>query len=214
MPFDLQTWKTYAVCSKLIKTLIYIKKQEHCKKPHTPPHLLCVPGDPGVQQQLQARPVVPPGGFHRNEQVGLGEMLHRGRGSVAPRGAAHRSPLPGESPDISGENPGARLGRILFRVSACDHQHPGHEEAGDCGCGGERSRWTESRGGGWFPHSVGVDSFTASLMDRNYLLCSLQHHVTPTPQVSDRNSHGWLRGWAELASANDCGRRNGRVSLS
>ena len=137
-------------------------------------HLLHVPGDPGVQQQIQPLSVVPPGGFHRYEQILRGETLHRPGGSAPPRGAAHRSPLSGEFPEIRRENFSARRrDRRLHRVSAArvtdgDDQHPGHEQTGDrgggsarCCRGAEGDYWST----GGFPHCDGAGGATASVMD-------------------------------------------------
>lgn len=171
-----------------------------------PSHLLHVPGDPGVQQELQSLPVISPGGLHRYEQVSRGEMLHRPGGSASPRGAAYRPPLPGQFLEIRGENfPARRRNRWLHRVPAarvsdCDDQHPGHEQTGDrCGGGaGSRCRAEGAHhSAGGSPHCDGVDGATASGMDRGKsgkLFCSVYNISAAQTQVKAAPSvpfSGW-----------------------
>lgn len=122
-----------------------------------PAHLLHVSGDPGVQQQLQPLTVIPPGGFHRYEQISGGEMLHRQRGGAAPRGGAYSPPIPGQFLEIRRENfPTRRCSWRLLRVSAArvsdgDHERPGHKQTGDRGGSGAGRVFRLSGG---FPHRV------------------------------------------------------------
>ena len=126
-------------------------------------HLLHVSGDPGVQQQLQSLPVIPPGGFHRYEQVLRGERLHRPGGGASPRRRAYSSPLPGKFPEIRRENfPARRCSPRLHRVSAArvsdrKHQHPGHQQAGHRG--DSSGTHGASGSGSGFPHCDTLDGF-------------------------------------------------------
>lgn len=147
-------------------------------------HLLPVPGDPGVQQQLQPLSVIPPGGFHRYDQVSGGEMLQRRGRTAAPRGDAYSSSIASQFLEIRRENSPARRCRCswtLPRVSDGQHERPGHQQTGDRGGGAGRAL----RFPGGFPHGGGAEGFTASLTDREAsekLLCGVYRMSTALGQ--------------------------------